>query len=377
MQDLGEVIATRGRLAGPPSVVPSHYPFVTRTVIDLFGCGALPNVRSVEVEPEWGDATRITYRDGQQRMIYGDDVGLNAGAGPYVVADKAYTKHFLQRSGFATPAGRTFLFPWWADRLRASHPGAALVTTADAERHVRESLGLPVYVKPVTGSAGKGISRCEHAHELAGALAELDALRERAALIEEAVDMPDYRLVIVHGELITAYRRDPLSVLGDGTSTVRALLHAVDRALRDSGHHLDVSVDDSRIASSLRRRGLSANSIPAIGERVVLRDISNLSAGGTAHDVTPHVAERWKRLARALTASFRLQYCGIDLACADITDPAADYSILELNAEPGLEHYASAGAGQHRVVREFYTRVLNSPPTHRPAPATPRPAPSE
>lgn len=352
------------RLEDPPLVVPRHYAYVTRTLIELFRRGALPCVASIEVEPEWGYVTRIAYRGGETRMTYGNDVGLNSGAASQVVTDKAYTKHFLQRSGYTTPLGCAFLLPWWAERIRGARPQAELVTTADAERFVGETLGLPVYVKPVAGSQGKGISRCERLDELALAFDELDELRAKVALVEQAVDMPDYRLVILHGELISAYRRVPLSVVGDGTATVLSLLQTVDQTFRVSGRDTRIAIHDSRITRSLQRRGLGLGSIPAAGERLVLRDISNLSAGGTAEDVTDRVAGRWKQMGCDLAASFGLQFCGVDLACADIAVTTAEYSILELNAAPGLDHYASVGADQERIVSELYAKVLNVPPRH-------------
>jgi D-alanine-D-alanine ligase-like ATP-grasp enzyme len=350
----------------PPSVVPRHYAFVTRMVVELFRCGALPDVASLEVEPEWGYVTRIAYRGGETRMTYGNDIGLNSGAASDVASDKAFTKHFLQRSGFATPEGSAFLLPWWAELIGGARHNAAMRTTADAERYVRDSLGLPVYVKPVAGSQGKGVCRCERLQDVPTAIAELDAHRAKVALVEQAVDLPDYRLVMLHGEMISAYRRVPLTVVGDGVATVLALMTAVDTAFRAAGRDTRIAFDDTRIVRSLERRGLRFDSIPAASERLALRDISNLSAGGTAEDVTDQVAPRWRTMGRDLAASFGLQFCGVDVACADIADDGADYSILELNAAPGLDHYASVGAHQERIVRELYAKVLNVAPRHPP-----------
>lgn len=352
-------------LEAPPAVVPRHYAFVTRMLIELFRRGALPEVASIEVEPEWGYATRISYRGGETRMTYGNDIGLNSGAASDVATDKAYTKHFLRRSGYATPAGAAFLLPWWADVIGAgARAKAAIRTVADAERYVRESLGLPVYVKPVAGSQGNGVCRCERIEDVATAIEELDAHRAKVALVEEAVDLPDYRLVMLHGEMISAYRRVPLAVVGDGVATVLALMQELDTAFRGSGRDTRIAFDDPRIARLLDRRGLRLDSIPAASERLALRDISNLSAGGTAEDVTDRVAPRWRTMGHDLAASFGLQFCGVDLACADIADDDAAYCILELNASPGLDHYASVGAHQERVVRELYAKVLNVAPRH-------------
>lgn len=62
-----------------------------------------------------------------------------------------------------------------------------------------------------------------------------------------------------------------------------------------------------------------------------------------------------------VTAEMGLQLCGVDLACADITDPAAGYSILELNAAPGLDNFAAIGPGPAATVRALYQTIFNEP----------------
>ncbi len=54
-----------------------------------------------------------------------------------------------------------------------------------------------------------------------------------------------------------------------------------------------------------------------------------------------------------------LQLCGVDLACADIEQPDAAYSILETNAAPGLDNYAATGERQATIVRELLKEVFN------------------
>lgn len=343
--------------------IPRHYAYVTRMVIDLYHSSALSDVISVEVEPEWGYTTRIRYSNGATRMTYGNDIGLNAGAAADVVRDKAYTKYFLQRLGFDVPRGLAFLLPWWAGTLNEFRRPAKVRTTARAVEYACGELGLPVYVKPVDGTQGRGVSRCESAEDVATAIMALKDLRTKVALVEEAVDLPDYRLVLLNGELISAYRRSALSVIGDGRLTVLALMEAVDAEFQASGRDTRIDFSDLRIVQRLHRHGLSLDSIPTCGEILCLRDISNLSAGGSAEDVTRCIGRRWGRLAREVAASLSLNFCGMDLLCSDITDDAASYSILEVNAAPGLDHYASVGQTQAQVVRDLYAKVLNVPPS--------------
>lgn len=242
--------------------IPRHYAFVARTLLELFSQGMLGNVLDVEVEPEWGYVSRIRYKNGAVRITYGNDIGLNPGAAADVARDKAYTKLLLERMGVATPRGEAFLFEWWLEQIAPARRPASVRTTAESLAYAEETLGYPVYAKQVDGSKGKGVMLCECADEVEQAIALLGELHTRVMLIEEAVAMPDFRLVMLNGDLISAYRRTPLSVLGDGEQTVRRLLEARQAAFDAEERDTQIAIADPRIAKALGRRGLTLDSIP-------------------------------------------------------------------------------------------------------------------
>jgi len=345
--------------------VPSHCPYVTRMVTSLFAEGALTNVVALEIEPEYGYVTRMRYTNGAYRMTYGNDVGLNSAAANEVVKDKAYTKFFLRGSGIDCPRGKSFLLKWWADHLSprmVSYGVKSLRTVDRAAEYIRDELGLPVYVKPVDGSKGRNIWRVADGSDLARVLTAFERERVKVALVEEAIAMPDYRVVVLDGALISAYRRNPLTVTGDGMSTLAGLLAHQQESYRESGRDTVLRTDDPHIAARLHRDGHTWATVPGDGERVPLLDISNLSAGGTADDVTDIVADRWVRFAIAAADLFNLRFCGVDLMCADIESGYGPYAVIEINGTPGLDHYISAGARQVSIIRELYRKVLNVPP---------------
>ncbi|EWC60853.1 Cyanophycin synthase [Actinokineospora spheciospongiae] len=342
-----------------------HYPYVTRMVAGLFAEGALSNVVDVEIEPEYGYVTRIHYANGTYRTTRGNDVGLNSGAAQEVVKDKAHTKFFLRRSGVPCARGESFLLPWWARRIRPrmeSNGHHALRTVDAAAEYVRDNTGFPVYVKPVDGSKGINVWRVSDEAELAGVFAAFEEERVRVALVEEAIDLPDYRLVVLDGKLISAYRRNPLAVVGDGASTVAELMSRLQESYSLGLRDTVLRAGDARIGARLRRDGRTLRSVPETGERVRLLDISNLSAGGTADDVTGIVAERWVTLAVTVAGLFNLRFCGVDLACSDIASDEGTCAVIEVNGTPGLDHYVSTGATQEAIVRKLYLEVLNVPP---------------
>lgn len=54
-----------------------------------------------------------------------------------------------------------------------------------------------------------------------------------------------------------------------------------------------------------------------------------------------------------------LRLCGVDLIVdGDIADKPRNYWILEINASPGLDHYAKLGNEQAEIVKGLYLKVL-------------------
>ena len=342
----------------------TYYPYVTRRLIHLFNEGKLDKVARIDIEPEFGYVTRLCYRDGSYRITFGNDVGINAGTACDLAKDKGYTKRLLYAIGILTPASETFLLPHWASRLRERPhlaTGAPLRTVNAADTYIKDHFGYPAFVKPVDGSKGNGVYKIYDTDELLAVLNEYEAKKIRVAILEQPVDMPDFRIVVLDGELINAYRRRPLAVAGDGKHTVRELLDALQKRYLSEGRDTKILMDDRRVAWELKRRTMTLDSIPQPGAAVPLLPISNLSAGGTAEDVTARIDKHWVALAAFIAKQFNLRLIGLDLACADITSATAAYSVLEVNAAPGLDHFASIGDEQRRQIDALYTRIFNTP----------------
>ncbi len=340
----------------------AHYPYVTRRLLHLFSVGKLTNIQSIDVEPDYEYVAHITYKDGSHRITYGNDLGINTGAAISLASDKGHTKFLLRTLGVTCPAGEVFLMPTWARHIEES-PRAPINTDvrtiADADAYIRSHFGYPVYIKPVDGSKGANIFNAHNVHELNQAFAIYEQKKVRVALIEEPIAMPDYRIVTLDGKLISAYQRIPLTVTGDGRQTILQLLTDLQAQYRQAGRDTTIATDDTRLTAELERHSLSLTSVPDAGEMIALLPISNLSAGGTSVDVTEQIDPRWVELASYIADNFGLRLSGLDLACADITDCHASYSVLEVNGTPGLDHFASSGTAQQQLVDDLYATVLN------------------
>ncbi len=344
-----------------------YYPYVTRSLLRLYGQGVLTNVVDIDVEPDYGYTTRITYSDGSHRITYGNDLGLNSGAASNLAKDKGHSKFMLKAIGVNYPAGEEFLLPWWADTMRSSpryETKDDIRTMDQADGYVEEVLGYPVYIKPVSGSLGSNIYKLSGQNQLADVIGKYEKSRVKVALIEEAIEMPDYRVVCLDGELISAYQRAPLSVVGDGRSSIIELLQGKQAQYESEGRNtkkLDAISED--VETYLNSYGVSIQDILEDGRSQLLLPVSNLSTGGTSEDVTDIIHKRWSDLTSFIAKNFNLRLCGLDLACEDVEDPDASYSVLEVNSSPGLDHYAMSGKDQEEIVDQLYTKVFNALPT--------------
>jgi D-alanine-D-alanine ligase-like ATP-grasp enzyme len=271
----------------------------------------------------------------------------------------------LRATGVNCPAGDEFLLPWWHKKIMRSRYAQGdidIKTTDHAPAYIEQQLGYPVYVKPVDGSKGSDIFVVHTPAELETIFELYNEKRIRVAMVEAPVNMPDYRIISLDGELISAYRRIPLTVVGDGTNNIRQLVNQLQTQYEQQGRDMRLDADDERIRRHLAQQNITLQDVPALGQALPLMPISNLSTGGTSEDVTDIISKRWTDLAAKVGEDFSLRLLGLDLACDDITSADANYSVLEVNAAPGLDHYALSGDAHMEQADRLYAKVLNAFP---------------
>ena len=143
-------------------------------------------------------------------------------------------------------------------------------------------------------------------------------------MVEKFLPGGDYRLLVIGDKLIAAARRDPPHVIGDGTLTVKQLVDKVNAdPRRGDGHATSLTkirFDDIAVAR-LVQQGLTPDSVPDKGQRVVLRNNANLSTGGTATDVTDDVHPEVAARAIAAAQVVGLHVCGVDVVAESVLRP--------------------------------------------------------
>ncbi len=307
----------------------------------------------ITVEPEYGYAAQIVTPDGRKRYLLGAHFDLNTLGASAIARDKAYALYFMRHMGYPVPEGEAFFTPRWCEVIGSER-------NPDAAYRYAKQLGFPVIVKPNGKSQGSGVAKVGNKKEL---LQAVNALKrnENVFLVQRIVVGNDYRIVVLDGKAISAYRRLPLAVTGDGSSSIRQLLEKKQRELMAAGRETILNTDDIRIKISLKRAKRSMESIVEKGERVELLPNANLSTGGDAVDVTPTLNAAWRKLTAKIAHDMNLRYCGIDVIVrGTLETPPGSYAILEVNASAGLDNFARLGEQQMQTVEGLYEKVLRA-----------------
>ena len=251
-----------------------------------------------------------------------------------LASDKEETNKILGSLGLPVP--RQMLVASQTDALKAAR-----------------KLGGPVVLKPYNGNHGRGITINVTEDDDIRAGFEAAQAISRSVIVETYLSGDDHRLLVVNGELIAATRRTPGHVVGDGTSTVAALVEVVNSDPRRGVGHEKVLTKlklDREAELMLERAGYTADSVPKEGEVVPLRSTANLSTGGTATDVTDIIHPDNRAMAERAVRAIGLDVGGVDFLSTNIAESYKSIGggICEVNAAPGFRMHIAPSEGTPR-----------------------------
>lgn len=210
------------------------------------------------------------------------------------------------------------------------------------------AIGYPVVLKPSAGDGGESVfTGLADEVDVRWAFEQMNA-KFLPAVVERHFEGRDYRLQVWHNEVFYVVERTPANVVGDGTSSIEALVMQVNKKrqhqdLGTTGEFDEVGtkpiVLDGESARWLERQGLNTSSVPAMGRIVRLKGAANVSKGGTRRklpisEVHPDNVLLVTNTVRAM----RLDVAGVDLLIPDIgmSWRSSGASICEVNSQPQL-----------------------------------------
>jgi cyanophycin synthetase len=167
---------------------------------------------------------------------------------------------------------------------------------------------------------------------------------------------------------VAAAKRTPAHVVGDGKSTIQALIDEVNSdPRRGFGHEkvLTMITVDAMTQQLMDAKSYTLETVLEKGEILNLKDTANLSTGGTATDVTDIVHPDNIFMAERIARVIGLNLCGIDLMTSDISIPVSETggAVLEVNAAPGFRMHLAPTDGLPRNVAAHTLDMLYPPGT--------------
>ncbi|MDT8999737.1 cyanophycin synthetase [Paucibacter sp. APW11] len=270
----------------------------------------------------------------RQRRIWTAETDMTSAIAEGIARDKDLTKSLLKAVGVPVPEG------------------VAVKSPAEAWE-AAEDLGLPVVVKPSDGNHGRGVTLDLKKREDVEAAFHVADKEGSEVLVERYIPGNEHRLLVVGGQVVAAARGDEAWIVGDGKHTVRELVDQQINTDPRRGLTEDFPLnritlgEDPVVLLDLQRQGVTPDSVPEAGQRILIQRNGNVAIDCTAQ-VHPDVARAVSLAARTIG----LDIAGVDLVATDIAKPLAETggAIVEVNAGPGLLMHLKPAEGMPQPV---------------------------
>lgn len=223
-------------------------------------------------------------------------------------------------------------------------------------------LKIPLVVKPVDKDRGEGVTLGVDTEEsLQQAVAKVAAL-SRSVLIEEQIAGTCHRILVVNDQIIYVVKRNPKGVVGDGVSTIEALVNQINATINQKipQKRLPELKLDDEATRCLAEAGLNRTSVPQSGQRIALRPAQSTVWGGDPEEVTEQIHPDNANIAIRAARLFGLACAGVDFISSNISVPwhQNGAAINEINYAPvmGRTHPYQRQAARAYLAQLFPTR---------------------
>jgi len=302
----------------------------TAHIVDAATARHIPHIRLTE-----GNLVQLGYGNAQRR-IWTAETDQTSAIAEEIAGDKDLTKNLLKACGVPVPEGE-------------------LVRSPQEAWEMAQEIGVPVVVKPYDGNHGRGVSLDLRTETDVHAAYELAKRKGGSAtvIVEKYIPGNEHRLLIVGRNMVAAAGGEACWVTADGVQDIDALTDAQINSdpRRGSGEDSPLNAmmpsRSGEIILELSRQGLTPQSVPPAGTRVLIQ-----RNGNVAFDVTDQVHPTVAAAAALAARVVGLDIAGVDMVLEDISKPMTSQraAVIEVNASPGLLSHIKPASGQGRPV---------------------------
>lgn len=192
-------------------------------------------------------------------------------------------------------------------------------------------------VKPNSTNYGKGISILKKAtpEEIATAI-EIAFKNDSSCIIEEYIEGDEYRALVIDGICCAVCKREGANIVGDGISTIIDLV-----ALKNKERNkLAPLVLNDVEKDHIQKNGYKLNTIMAQGEKLFLRENSNVSTGGDSIECSEIASDKIHEIAISSAKAMNTNICGVDIIISGPIENPTKLTVLEVNYNPALYLHA-------------------------------------
>lgn len=264
-----------------------------------------------------------------------------------IMENKLVTKDILRENNIRVPKGKDY------DNID------------EAKKDFRLFKDEKIVIKPKSTNFGLGISIFpgEYSREDYDKAVEIAFREDSSILIEEFMTGKEYRFLVIGEEVVGILHREPANVIGNGESTIEELVFEKNKdPLRGKGYKTPLEkIKLGEIEEMfLKNQGLSFKSIPKNGEKIYLRENSNISTGGDSIDFTDKIHPSYKEVALKSAKAVKALICGVDMVIDNIEEEAKEknHGIIELNFNPAIHIHCFPYKGESRKAGEKILDLL-------------------
>ncbi|QDL53761.1 cyanophycin synthetase [Rhodoferax aquaticus] len=301
----------------------------TSSIVNAATDRRIPSIRLTE-----GNLVQLGYGIAQRR-IWTAETDQTSAIAEEIASDKDLTKSLLQACGVPVPEGQ-------------------LVRSAQAAWEAAQEIGVPVVVKPYDGNHGRGVSldlQTQTDVEAAYHLAHRKG--GGSVIVEKFIQGNEHRLLVVGKRVVAAARGDACWVEGDGVSNIDQLadLQVNSNPMRGIGEDFPLNIivpsNTAEVLLELERVGLTPESVPALGQKVLIQ-----RNGNVAYDVTDTLHPTVAAAAALAARVVGLDIAGVDMVLEDCSQALKSQrgAVIEVNASPGLLAHIKPAVGIERPV---------------------------